>query len=79
MQLDSYLALLLNVLYSLWCCPIAASTAAGGRFRGSIGRALFKTTGVYQSVLEPDIATNKVRALLPFCPRSTAHCTMVIA
>jgi hypothetical protein len=43
------------VCYSV--CP----AAAGGRFRGSIGRALFRTTGVYQSVLEPDIATNKVQ------------------
>jgi hypothetical protein len=33
---------------------------AGGRFRGRIGRLLFKTTGVFQSVLQPDIATNKV-------------------
>lgn len=35
-------------------------TAAGGRFRGKIGRALFRTAGLFQSVLQPDIATNKV-------------------
>lgn len=34
--------------------------AAGGRFRGSIGRAIFQTRGVYQSVLQPDLVTNKV-------------------
>ncbi|WIA10095.1 hypothetical protein OEZ85_010302 [Tetradesmus obliquus] len=33
---------------------------AGGRFRGRLGRLLFQTTGVFQSVLQPDIATNKV-------------------
>ncbi|KAI8476972.1 MAG: hypothetical protein J3K34DRAFT_516225 [Monoraphidium minutum] len=33
---------------------------AGGRFRGRIGRVLFQTTGVFQSVLAPDVATNKV-------------------
>ncbi|KAG2445792.1 hypothetical protein HXX76_000396 [Chlamydomonas incerta] len=33
---------------------------AGGRFRGKIGRALFRTAGLFQSVLQPDIATNKV-------------------
>jgi hypothetical protein len=35
--------------------------AAGGRFRGRIGRTLFQTAGLFQSVLEPDVATNKVR------------------
>lgn len=34
--------------------------AAGGRFRGTVGRNLFKTTGLFQSVLQPDLATNKV-------------------
>lgn len=38
-------------------------TAAGGRFRGRIGRTLFQTTGLFQSVLEPDIATNKVSTM----------------
>jgi hypothetical protein len=42
-------------------CPLAA---AGGRFRGNVGRALFQTAGLYQSVLQPDepLATNKVTA-----------------
>jgi hypothetical protein len=44
--------------------PLHAPAAAGGRFRGRIGRLLFRTTGVFQSVLQPDIATNKVRAVL---------------
>ena len=38
----------------------ATATAAGGRFRSSLGRALFQTAGLFQSVLQPDIATNKV-------------------
>jgi len=33
---------------------------AGGRFRSRMGRLLFQTTGVFQSVLQPDVATNKV-------------------
>ncbi|GBG00114.1 hypothetical protein Rsub_12855 [Raphidocelis subcapitata] len=33
---------------------------AGGRFRSGVGRALFSTTGLFQSVLRPDVATNKV-------------------
>lgn len=33
---------------------------AGGRFRNSIGRALFQTTGLYQSCIAPDVVTNKV-------------------
>lgn len=54
-----------HLLHPIFCsvssphCPSSLLAAAGGRFRGSIGRALFRTTGVYQSVLEPDIATNK--------------------
>lgn len=43
---------------------------AGGRFRGRLGRTLFKTTGVYQSVLQPDVATNKVRVRTG----ATQHC-----
>lgn len=35
---------------------------AGGRFRGRLGRALFQTAGVFQSVLRPDVATNKASA-----------------
>ncbi|GLI58830.1 hypothetical protein VaNZ11_000594 [Volvox africanus] len=42
---------------------------AGGRFRGRIGRALFRTAGLFQSVLKPDIATNKVEfRLFGFLP-----------
>ncbi|EFJ50966.1 hypothetical protein VOLCADRAFT_116549, partial [Volvox carteri f. nagariensis] len=42
---------------------------AGGRFRGRIGRALFRTAGLFQSVLKPDLATNKVEfRLFGFLP-----------
>ncbi len=34
--------------------------ASGGRFRGTIGRTLFQTTGLFQSVLKPGVVTNKV-------------------
>jgi hypothetical protein len=34
---------------------------AGGRFRGGLGKLLFRTTCLAQSVLQPDIVTNKVR------------------
>ncbi|PNH04276.1 putative plastid-lipid-associated protein 8, chloroplastic, partial [Tetrabaena socialis] len=40
---------------------------AGGRFRGRIGRTLFRTAGLFQSVLQPDIATNKVEFRLFGC------------
>ncbi|GAX74034.1 hypothetical protein CEUSTIGMA_g1484.t1 [Chlamydomonas eustigma] len=42
--------------------PGQKGQAAGGRFRGALGRSLFKTTGVFQSVLagDPPIAVNKV-------------------
>lgn len=33
---------------------------AGGRFRSQIGRALFQTTGLFQSVLTPALVVNKV-------------------
>eukprot|EP00873_Tetraselmis_striata_P011334 jgi/Tetstr1/431598/TSEL_021128.t1 len=33
---------------------------AGGNFREGIGKAIFHTRGVYQAVLQPDIAVNKV-------------------
>lgn len=33
---------------------------AGGRFRTGLGSLLFKTTGLYQSVLRPDVVINKV-------------------
>jgi hypothetical protein len=38
-----------------------AAAAAGGRFRNGIGRSIFRTSGLFQSVLEPDVATNKVQ------------------
>lgn len=34
---------------------------AGGRFRGGLGKLLFRTTLLAQSVLKPDVVTNKVR------------------
>lgn len=34
--------------------------AAGGRFRSTLGKALFPTRGLFQSVLSPDIVVNKV-------------------
>ncbi len=37
-----------------------APAAAGGRFRGRIGRQLFQTTQLCQSVLEPNLVTNKL-------------------
>lgn len=33
----------------------------GGRFRGTFGKLLFRTTFLGQSVLQPNIVTNKVR------------------
>lgn len=42
---------------------VLSAAAAGGRFRGKLGRALLTTTGLYQSVLAPDLVTNKVRDL----------------
>lgn len=56
--------------YSMWTClnlsavpimnPDMSATAAGGRFRSRFGRALFRTEKVCQSVIQPDIVTNKV-------------------
>lgn len=43
------------------------ATASGGGFRGPLGRLLFRTTGLYQSVLrganptDDPIVVNKVR------------------
>lgn len=37
---------------------------AGGRFRTGFGKLLFKTTKLCQSVLRPDVVTNKVELLL---------------
>jgi hypothetical protein len=63
------------------CCTqprtCALCAAAGGRFRGRIGRTLFQTAGLFQSVLEPDIATNKVRRQGAGCWRGLqghTHC-----
>ncbi|KAL6778760.1 PLAP4 [Auxenochlorella protothecoides x Auxenochlorella symbiontica] len=45
--------------------------AAGGRFRSTLGKALFPTRGLFQSVLSPDIVVNKVCfALLGLIPGS---------
>lgn len=56
--------------YSMWNCfdlsavptvsPNMSATAAGGRFRSRFGRSLFRTEKVCQSVIQPDIVTNKV-------------------
>ncbi len=37
-----------------------ARAATGGRFRNPLGRWLFSATGLFQSCLLPDLATNKV-------------------
>lgn len=41
--------------------PGQSGQPAGGRFRGGLGKLLFRTTFLGQSVLQPDIVTNKVR------------------
>lgn len=41
-----------------------AGAPAGGRFRSGVGKILFRTTRLCQSVLKPDIVTNKIEALL---------------
>jgi hypothetical protein len=41
-----------------------AGAPAGGRFRSGIGKILFRTTRLCQSVLLPDVVTNKIEALL---------------
>jgi len=33
---------------------------AGGRFRTGLGKLLFRTTGLYQSVIRPNVVTNKI-------------------
>ena len=44
---------------------------AGGRFRTGIGKLLFHTTRLCQSVLQPDVVTNKIEArLFGFLPLS---------
>lgn len=40
------------------------SPPAGGRFRTGVGKILFRTTHLCQSVLQPDVVTNKVEAKL---------------
>jgi hypothetical protein len=37
-----------------------AANAAGGRFRGRVGRALFRTRGLFQHIVTPDTAVNIV-------------------
>ncbi|GIL70436.1 hypothetical protein Vretimale_3563 [Volvox reticuliferus] len=60
-----------NVAYSSVGKKQTEGEPAGGRFRGRIGRALFRTTGLFQSVLKPDIATNKIEfRLFGFLPGS---------
>uniref|UniRef100_A0A7S0RYJ4 Plastid lipid-associated protein/fibrillin conserved domain-containing protein n=1 Tax=Chlamydomonas leiostraca TaxID=1034604 RepID=A0A7S0RYJ4_9CHLO len=50
-----------NVAYtSTRRAPRQNGQPSGGRFRSSLGRTLFRTTGLFQSVLKPDVATNKV-------------------
>jgi hypothetical protein len=51
--------------------PPLHRAAAGGRFRGKVGRSLFRTAGLYQSVIAPDIVTNKIEfRLLGLIPGS---------
>lgn len=46
------------------CCSmlkrIRSTPAAGGRFRTGLGKFLWRTTGLYQAVLRPDIVVNKL-------------------
>lgn len=57
-----------NVAYtSTRRTPSEQGQPAGGRFRGTVGRALFRTAGLFQSVMQPDIATNKVQFNLLGC------------
>lgn len=49
--------------------PGQSGQPAGGRFRGGLGKLLFRTTFLGQSVLQPDIVTNKLAfRLLGFLP-----------
>uniref|UniRef100_A0A7S3VJL2 Plastid lipid-associated protein/fibrillin conserved domain-containing protein n=2 Tax=Dunaliella tertiolecta TaxID=3047 RepID=A0A7S3VJL2_DUNTE len=49
-----------NVVYTSTNRSQEKRSPSGGRFRSRIGRSLFQTTGLYQSVLKPGIVTNKV-------------------
>jgi len=40
--------------------PKQKGAPAGGRFRGKMGRLLFRTTGLYQMILRPNLAKNLV-------------------
>jgi len=40
---------------------------AGGRFRTGVGKFLFRTTGLYQSVLKPNVVVNKIDLLVLGC------------
>ena len=61
---DRYIRIYLHkVIFALSFTSCIWPTASGGRFRGSIGRALFSTTGLFQSILPGDtapLAINKV-------------------
>ena len=37
------------------------ANAAGGKYRGRLGRALFRTEALFQHVLSPDVAVNVIR------------------
>ncbi|MEW5304011.1 MAG: hypothetical protein WDW36_006652 [Sanguina aurantia] len=57
-----------NVAYTSTSRAMTQSgNPAGGRFRGGLGRMLFRSTGIFQSVLAPDIATNKIEFKLLGC------------
>lgn len=44
--------------------PDQNGAPAGGRFRGRLGRFLFRTTGLYQAILRPNLAKNLVTFML---------------
>jgi hypothetical protein len=44
--------------------PDQKGAPAGGKFRGPLGRFIFRTTGLYQAILKPDLAKNLVTFLL---------------
>lgn len=54
------------------CWPAINFAAAGGGFRGSVGRRIFKTTNLCQSVMQPDLVTNKVIQDCANAQKSTA-------
>ena len=72
---------------------VKCATAAGGGFRSGPGRVVFQTKELCQSIIKPNLATNKVRALqlcspiLPRCKppmafierRRSQQCSMQVA